>query len=388
MAPMAETSISRPSIRKPRRARGGVIPVVEWGLLIFLLLYPFAVSYLTAGEGEPDFNNFWVIRVTTILILAKLAISFDLCWGYSGIMSFGQGLFFGLAGYVVAKFAEELGWLQIFFVVPMGMLVGLLAALLVGWFLLLGKRTPTVIFVALGTLTASYAAERLVAGWLWVGAGNGLSIWDFLMIGGYELEPGLAFYYVALLFLCLVYLASRYLVRSQFGLVLAGMRQNEERIAFFGYRVQVYKAIVFSFAGMIAGLAGALYSYHEGFVGPSSVGIGISTYAVLYGLFGGIGTLIGPVIGAGVIETLRLFLSDIDAIKNYWPVVLGIIMLVVVAYRPTGLLGLIVSERERIGSFGAPLRGKSSEDGASARVERAKVEPAGVERAGADDGAA
>ncbi|WP_208539063.1 branched-chain amino acid ABC transporter permease [Algihabitans albus] len=355
-----------------------MIPIVEWGLLIFLLIYPFAVSFLTAGDSAPDFNNFWVIRVTTMLILAKLAISFDLCWGYSGIMSFGQGLFFGLAGYVVAKFAEELGWLQIFFVVPMGMLVGLLAALLVGWFLLLGKRTPTVIFVALGTLTASYAAERLVAGWLWVGAGNGLSIWDFLMIGSYELEPGLIFYYVALLFLCLVYLGSRYLVRSQFGLVLAGMRQNEERIAFFGYRVQIYKAIVFSFAGMVAGLAGALYSYHEGFVGPSSVGIGISTYAVLYGLFGGIGTLIGPVIGAGVIEILRLFLSDIDAIRNYWPVVLGIIMLVVVAYRPTGLLGLIVSERERIGSFGIAVRGKAAKETPPARPERTE----------GDDGAA
>ncbi|MGP1256591.1 MAG: branched-chain amino acid ABC transporter permease [Kiloniellales bacterium] len=376
---MADASLPRPLRKQAPQSRFGVIPIVEWGLLGFLLLYPIAVSFLTAGDGPVDFDNFWVVRITTILILAKLAISFDLCWGYSGIMSFGQGLFFGLAGYVVAKFAEELGWLQIFFVVPMGMLVGWLAALLVGWFLLLGKRTPTVIFVALGTLTASYAAERLVGGWLWVGAGNGLSIWDFLMIGSYELEPGLVFYYVALLLLCLAYLGSRYLVRSQFGLVLAGMRQNEERIAFFGYRVQVYKAIVFSVAGMIAGLSGALYSYHEGFVGPSSVGIVTSTYAVLYGLFGGIGTLIGPVIGAGVIELLRLFLSDIDAIKNYWPVALGVIMLVVVAYRPTGLLGLVLSERERIGSFGIVDRSKNRSG-----ADHSSVQP---KKTGAGDGA-
>ena len=65
------------------------------------------------------------------------------------------------------------------------------------------------------------------------------------------------------------------------------MRQNEERLAFFGYRVQFYKAIVFAFAGMIAGLAGALYSYHQGFIGPGNMGPGLSTTAVIYCLFGG-----------------------------------------------------------------------------------------------------
>ena len=94
-----------------------------------------------------------------------LAISFDLCWGYSGIMSFGQALFFGMAGYVVALLANKAGFVQLWGVVPLAMLVGLTVAFLIGWFLLLGKRTPTIIFVALGTLTASYAAERLVAGW-------------------------------------------------------------------------------------------------------------------------------------------------------------------------------------------------------------------------------
>lgn len=136
------------------------------------------------------------------------------------------------------------------------MLVGLVGAFLIGWFLLLGRRTPTVIFVALGTLTASYAAERLVAGWQYVGAANGMSIWDFLKVGSYELMPGPVFYYVILGFLVASYLASRWVMRSQLGLVLAGMRQNEGRLAYLGYRVQLFKALVFSFAGMIAGLGG------------------------------------------------------------------------------------------------------------------------------------
>ena len=145
-------------------------------------------------------------------------------------------------------------------------------------------------------------------------------------------------------------------MRSQFGLVLAGMRQNEERLAFFGYQVQVFKALIFSFAGMIAGLAGALFAFHQGFIGPGNMGPGLSTMAVLYALFGGTGTLIGPVIGTVLIETISYVLADQDEIKQYWPIILGVVLLAVVTFRPTGILGLLVSERERIGSYGGDDR--------------------------------
>ena len=352
MADIAPTA--RASARQSPRLRR-VMPIVEVILLALLIVMPLLVS------------DFLTIIITRMVILAMLAISFDLCWGYSGIMTFGQALFFGVSGYVVALLANKAGFVQIWGVVPIGMLVGLIVSFLIGWFLLLGKRTPEIIFVALGTLTASYAAERLVAGWQWVGAGNGMSIYDFLMIGSYELEPGVVFYYIAAAFLVLVYLASRYLVRSQFGLVLAGMRQNEQRLAFFGYKVQVFKALVFCFAGMIAGLSGSLYAYHEGFIGPGSMGITLSTYAVLYGLFGGAGTLLGPVIGVAAIESISFTLSDLDAVKSYWPVVLGIILLIVVAYKPTGLLGFVVSQRERIGTFGVAESGRRDRTPADAR---------------------
>lgn len=340
-----------------RRKPCGIIPVLEGGVLIALLIVPHVTS------------DFHTIIASRMLLLAMLAISFDLCWGYSGIMTFGQALFFGTAGYVAALLANKAGFVQIWGIVPISMLVGLVGSFLVAWFLLLGKRTPTIIFVALGTLTASYAAERLVAGWQWVGAANGMSVWDFMKIGSFELEPGPVFYYIILGFLVLSYLASRWVVRSQLGLVLAGMRQNEERLAFFGYRVQRFKALVFSFAGMIAGLSGGLYTFHEGFIGPGSMGIGLSTYAVLYGLFGGVGTLLGAVLGVAAIETIAFTLSDIDQLKSYWPVILGVIMLIVVAYRPTGIMGFLITPRERIGSFGIDRRetpaaetGKSQED--------------------------
>jgi branched-chain amino acid transport system permease protein len=324
----------------PRIAR--VLPTIEIVVLVAALAAPMLLS------SSPEL----ITLATNILILSLLAISFDLCWGYSGIMSFGQALFFGVAGYVVALVGRDLEFSHAWGTLPLAMATGLLLSFLFAAFLLLGRRTPTVIFVALGTLTGAYAAERLVSGWQYVGAGNGLSSVKLLQFGEFEMLEGPAFYYMALALLLVCYLAARYIVRSQFGLVLAGMRQNEERLAFFGYRVQVFKALIFSLAGMLAGLAGALFAYHQGFIGPGNMGPGLSTSAVLYALFGGSGTLIGPVVGTFLIETISYVLADQDAIKQYWPVILGVVLLVVVVFKPSGILGFFVSQRERIGSYG------------------------------------
>lgn len=334
---------------RPRR----LLPIVEIVVLVAMLAAPFVLS------SRPEL----VTLATNILILSILAISFELCWGYSGIMTFGQALFFGVPAYVIALVGRDLEFSHIWGTLPLAMLVGLLLSSLFAAFLLLGRKTPTPIFIALGTLTGSYAAERLVSGWQYVGAGNGLSSIKLLQAGDYEFVEGTAFYFLAFGCLAAVYLGCRYLTRSQFGLVLAGIRQNEERLAFFGYRVQLYKAIVFSLAGMIAGLAGALYSYHQGFIGPGNMGPGLSTMAVIYCLFGGAGTLIGPIIGTTAIEALSYVLADIDLVKRFWPVILGLVLLLVVAFQPSGLLGLFVTARERIGSYRWRPRGGDSSGG-------------------------
>jgi branched-chain amino acid transport system permease protein len=339
-------------VTRPRTAHGRrsfrALPAVELFVLVALVVAPFLLS------DRLDL----VTLMTNMMILSMLAISFDMCWGFCGIMSFGQALFFGVAGYVVALVGRDLDFSAIWGMLPLAMLTGLALAFVFAVFLLLGRKTPSAIFVAFGTLTGSYAAERLVSGWQYVGAGNGLSSVKLLQLGSYEFIEGFEFYTLALLSLLLVYLLCRFIVRSQLGLVLAGIRQNEERLAFLGYRVQVFKALVFSFAGMIAGLSGALYSYHQGFIGPGNMGPGLSTTAVLYCLFGGTGTLVGPVIGTVALETLSYGLSDVDAIRQFWPIILGLVLLVVVMFQPTGLLGLVVSARERIGSYGA--RGRRS----------------------------
>lgn len=341
-----------------------VLPVVEIALLLIALPLPLIL------------DDFWVLFATKICILALLALSFDLVWGYAGIMSFGQALFFGVAGYAAALAATKLEITSVFLLLPGAALIGLLLAFIVAVIVIFGKRIPTMVFVALGTLTGSYVVERVARGWSYVGGQNGISSLPRLTAGSFEIEEGPIFFYMSLGILVVTYVLVRALVRSQFGLVLAGIRQQESRIAFFGYRVQNYKGVIFSIAGLIAGLSGGLFAFHEGFIGPGQIGPVLSTQAVLYVLFGGVGTLIGAIVGVGVIELISYALPQIDFLgsdvqqflETGWPIVLGLLLLVTVMFRPTGLIGFFVSERERVGSFGrkekSTLAGKPSHESA------------------------
>ncbi len=206
---------------------------------------------------------------------------------------------------------------------PAGHLIGLAFALLLGGFLLLGRHPSSVIFVSLGTLTGSYAADRLARGWYYLGGQNGIPSIPPMTLGGYEIHGRAGrIYYLVLGILVVVYLLCRFLVRSQFGLALAGLRENEQRIAFFGYKAQHLKAIIFAIGGAIAGLAGSLYAFHEGFVWPNMVGVVVSTQVVLYVLFGGSGTLIGAVIGTVIVEGVSFWLSD--NYRDIWPIISAI----------------------------------------------------------------
>jgi branched-chain amino acid transport system permease protein len=325
-----------------------VILVVELVLLAIGVSVPLAL------------DQFWIVLATRIVLICLPALSFDLLWGYSGIMSFGQALFYGTAAYSAALLARDLGLTSIFIVVPVCTLIGLGLALVMAWFLLLGRYPPSIIFVGLGTLTGAYAADRLARGWYYLGGQNGIPSIPPLTAGPLTLSEGPVYYYVSLVVLVVVYALCRMLVRSQFGLVLAGIRQQEERVTFLGYRVQHFKAIVFTLAGGICGLAGALSAFHDGFVWPNMLGVLLSTQIVLYVLFGGVGTLVGAVIGVATIEYVSFLLAD--RYQTFWPILLGLLLLFVVLFRPSGLVGLVVSERERFGRFGRASRAPARRD--------------------------
>jgi branched-chain amino acid transport system permease protein len=327
MTETTPTTVLRLPLRVSRSRRWQALPIMEIVVLVIGALLPLVLKdYLT-------------VYATRVLILCLFALSFDLVWGYAGIMSFGQAVFFGTAGYGVALIARDLGVTSILIVLPAGLLIGLAFALVLGGFLLLGRHPSSVIFVSLGTLTGSYAADRVARGWYYLGGQNGIPSIPPMSLGSYDITEGPIYYYLVLGILVLVYLTCRFLVRSQFGLALAGLRENEQRIAFFGYQVQRVKAIIFSFAGAIAGLAGSLYAF-------------MSTQVVLYVLFGGSGTLIGAVIGTVAIEAVSFWLSN--SYQDIWPIILGVLLLLVILFRPAGLISLILSERERVGNFGRP----------------------------------
>ncbi|MFL6582704.1 MAG: branched-chain amino acid ABC transporter permease [Burkholderiales bacterium] len=332
--------MSRPTKLIAPRPLRKIIPWLEFMLLAISLIVPVFA------------DDFWTLFFTRVFILGLLALSFDLVWGYTGILSFGQALFFGMAGYCTALLATEAGINSVLVLLPVAGLVGLIVSLILAFIVILGRRVPSTVFVALGTLTGSYVVERLARGWSYVGGQNGIPSLPRLTFVGHEITEGVWFYYMALTILFGTYVALKYLTRSQFGLVLAGIRQHETRITFFGYRVQHVKGIIFALGGFIAGLAGGMYAFHEGYVGPGQLSPVLSTQVVLYVLFGGVGTLIGAILGAGVIEYLSFMLSQ--EFQRLWPIILGLLLLTIVMFRPTGLIGFFASDRERIGSFGRP----------------------------------
>ena len=239
-----------------------VIPFIELTILVVFACLPLILGII----WSEDDSFFWIVFSTKVMILGLFGLSFDLVWGYGGILSFGQALFFGGAGYVVAVLSRDFAVSSLFVVLPIAISVGLVLAALLAAFLLIGRKPPSLIFIALGSLTGSYVAERLARAWYYLGGQNGVSVTEVLTIGDQPLYEGTGFYYLVFGFLLVVYIGCRLLVRSQFGLVLAGARQREERTTFLGYQVHVSKAVMFTLGGAIAGLAGGLYAFHEGFL--------------------------------------------------------------------------------------------------------------------------
>jgi branched-chain amino acid transport system permease protein len=299
------------------------------------------IVLLTAALVLPLFlDHFWVVLATRTLILCLVALSFDLLWGYTGIMSFGQALFYGASAYSAALFARDLGITSIFVIAPLCTLIGLVLALMMAWFLP-ARALPAEhdLRRARHADRVPYAADRLARGWYYLGGQNGIPSIPPLTAAATRSSKGPGYYYLALGILVALYQLCRWLVRSQFGLVLAGFRQHEERLTFLGYRVQHFKAIIFTFAGGMCGLAGALAAFHDGFVWPNMLGVLLSTQIVLYVLFGGVGTLVGRIVGVASIDYMSFVLAD--RFPAFWPILLGLLLLFVVLVRPTGLCGLV-----------------------------------------------
>jgi branched-chain amino acid transport system permease protein len=272
------------------------------------------------------------------IILSVFALSLDLVMGHAGIATFGHAAFFGIGGYtlgVMMKFLFPSVWLS---VAAAGFTSAMLA-LVIGT---VSIRTRGIYFAIL-TLAFAEVVYRIIFHSYNTPLGGsdglvGIPVTD-LSFGFFtiDLRKTRNFYYVALVFACLSYLACRLIVGSPFGRVLQGIRDNENRVSFLGFDVKRYKVAAFVIAGTFAGFSGAMFSLFKTYADTEQLSFMLSGKVIVMNLIGGVGTLLGPMFG-GVFVTI--FESIISTHFHAHNIILGALFVIVVIVLPQGLFGL------------------------------------------------
>jgi branched-chain amino acid transport system permease protein len=314
-------------------------------------------------------GDFWAYTLALYFLYAIATLGIGLTWGQAGFLSLGQAMFVGigayLSGFALINFKDS--WLLVLLIPGAAIVPGLLA-FGIGLLVFRG-RTRSGPFFALITLAMTLLAFQIANSWNSVTGGfNGLK--NIPGLPGVDGFTG--FYYVSAAALGIAILGTAWLLSAPIGILWQAVAQNERRVAFFGFRVNVMKAVVFGISGLLAGSAGALYAPQQNLVTPELCGFLFSADLVIWAAVGGRTTLYGPVIGAIVIGALTAELRDQI---SYWEVVLAGIFIVVVLYLPQGLVGFVEPPlrwlfRKR-GETGLPVAEKPREAGPAAlQVDR------------------
>jgi branched-chain amino acid transport system permease protein len=303
-------------------ARTAIIVLTIAGLLL-LPLY----SQVTG-------NIFVLTLFTRIVIFALAAASLNLIMGYGGMMSFGHAAYLGIGGYAVGMLAHE-GIGSGFIQWPVALAASALFALVIG---ALSLRTRGVYFIMI-TLAFAQMAYYVASGLSRYGGDDGLTVYKRSDFGGLiNLSSRVQFYYLCLG--CLfggIYLIWR-IVNSRFGMVVRGVRSNERRMQAIGFPANRYRLVCFVISGTICGLAGALLANNTDFVSPAVMYWTRSGDLMVMVVLGGMGSLFGPVIGAIVFLLLEEFLSQIT---EYWALIMGPLLLLIVLFGRGGIMGLL-----------------------------------------------
>jgi branched-chain amino acid transport system permease protein len=282
-------------------------------------------------------NNFVLILMTRVVILAIAAVSLNLIMGYGGMVSFGHAAYLGIGGYVVGILAYE-GVPSGFVQWPLAILVCGFVALFVG---LLSLRTRGVYFIMI-TLAFAQMIYYVGSSLSRYGADDGLTIYRRSEFAGLvNLSSKVVFYYVSLALLALTIVVVWRLVNSRFGMAIRGARSNERRMRAIGFPTFRYRLTCFVIAGMICGLAGALLANHTEFISPAAMHWTRSGDLIIMVVLGGMGSLFGPVIGTLALLVLEEALSRLT---EYWQIILGPLLLAVVLYARGGINGLLAGK--------------------------------------------
>jgi ABC-type branched-subunit amino acid transport system permease subunit len=288
-------------------------------------------------------DDFLLIQMTIYLVMALLGVSLGFIWGFGGILCFGQAAFFGLGSYVYAIAVINLGNSTLPFLLAI-VLPALFAALL-GYVIFYGRLSD--VYMGVITLTVTLILFNLInstAGPEWkigkaaLGGFNGIpSIpslnlpWDteeaITPRGMFNLSFGL---------LLAVYAGLRWLIASKTGRVIVAIKENEQRALLLGYDVRAYKLFTFTLGGAIAGLAGCLFANWGSFTSPTIFGLAQSAQIIIWVIVGGLGTLLGPMVGAVAIQWLTTQIGTQQTFNSN--LVLGAILVVFVLLVPKGVV--------------------------------------------------
>ena len=307
-------------------------PAVGWTALVAAL----AVAPYLAGV--------WTDLLTELLIWALFALSLDLMFGYAMLYNFGHAAFFGAGAYLAALTVHHgVGGFW------SGLLVGVFGSCVVGLFVgLFAARSAGVIFIILTAMlshvlfTLAHVLTKVTGG------ENGIYLFKPLVLwGDVTTTAGHTFYWLVLAVTACALALARRVIRSPFGHVVVAIRENEGRTQAMGYNTTAFKVQITLLSAALAGLAGALNAFMNKFVSPEALGLTLSTQVVIWVLVGGMGTLAGPMMGAIALVVVT------DALNRFmagYVIVIGAILIVTVIFLPGGMLGLLRSAGQRLGS--------------------------------------
>jgi urea transport system permease protein len=285
------------------------------------------------------------------MLFGVMAMSLALLWGFTGVLSFGQAGFFAIGGYVMGLLmSATLPINPAYLALILAAGIGACVAAIIGWFLFsAGVRDAYFVLV---TLALSIVVEQLAVSQSQITGGwNGMFIMrPSLSYGFGEIELGedSPIYYVILAFTGLIYLGLSFAVRSSFGKILVGIRENEPRMAALGYETALYKTAAFALSGAVACMAGALYGAHSGFISPSLGGVIFSTEVVVWVAIAGRSSLLAALLGGIIVSSLSNALSAVT--PEYWQLIVGVLFIISIAWFQGGVAGAVRSLLDKRGA--------------------------------------
>jgi len=295
-------------------------------LIAALFILPFVLSRMgTTGQ-------YWIWVTTEMIIMGLFAMSLNLILGFGGMVSFGHAAFFGMGAYTVALLMKKAG-APLYLALPAAPVVAALTAAIIGWFCvrLIG------LYFAILTLAFGQLLYMIVFQWYtFTGGDDGIH-----GIPRPEMLTPVNYYLLCLILFLICYFLMRMIVNSSFGLTIKTIRENMERSKFIGIHVRRYQWLNFIIAGAFAGLAGGLLTELNRFAQTDFLHWSRSAEPILASLVGGMFSLAGPAVGAAVLMFLKIVLQQAHrSLVELWAIILGLVLLAVVLFLPTGLVGL------------------------------------------------